>query len=35
MSKTNTMTYEQYLASDQSKYNRVVGLTSVTPVKTN
>ena len=31
-SKTNTMTYEQYLASDQSKYNRVVGLTSVTPV---
>ena len=31
-SKTNTMSYTEYLASDQSKYNRVVGLTSVTPV---
>ena len=24
--------YAQYLVSDQSKYNRVVGLTSVTPI---
>jgi hypothetical protein len=30
--KTNTVSLPEYLASDQSKYNRVVGLTSVTPV---